>query len=126
MKTARLLLCIDALAALVNGVVMLWLRDAIAAFEQLALQTVVIIGCVNLTYAAYSGTLAFRYLTGRRVPLRAVTVLIVGNAAWAVACMVLGVTLESPLARLHLVFEGLGVGTLAAIEARYLRPAFVQ
>lgn len=71
----------------------------------------------NLLYGSYSLTLA-----SRRRPLPFILLLIAANAAWALFCFFQlwsHAAMANLLGRAHLAFEGLFVGSLAALEWRF-------
>ena len=124
-STAHRILWIDGGAGFVVGLAILVLREWLAALWQFPIALVVTIGVGNLTYAAYSGSLAFRASQGH-IPSRfAVDALIVGNLVWGCVCLVFIATMWNTG-----TFFGLGqafiecmvVVFLALFELRLVRP----
>jgi hypothetical protein len=120
------LLRVDAGGALLAGLVVVPFAAPIAALHGLPTEVVRGVGLVNLAYAAYGGRLAWGLSRGRAPSRRAVLGLIVGNAAWPCVCVAIALTYRAvmgPTGFAHVLGEGLYVGTLAALERRWLLPA---
>lgn len=125
-RTVRQILWFDGGGGLIAGAVTLALVDWLATLYQFAPGLVLFIAAANLLYGAYSTTLARRAGRGQWPSRRAVDVLIVANAAWAVVC--LGLLLAtwrsaSAFGSIHVALEGGYLAALAAYEWRVLRPA---
>lgn len=89
------------------------------------LSLVTLIGCANLAYGSYSGTLAVRAWYQRAPSRRAVDLLIAANLAWTVVCaaLVLATFRSASVFGLgHVILEGLFVAWLAFAERRLVRP----
>jgi hypothetical protein len=112
-------LWIDGLAALSAGIVVLALREVLARLYLLPTGLTTIIAIVNLSYSAFSLTLAARPRSAR--PLALVASLAAANGVWACACAFLVIrcwNVASVLGLAHIAFEGVFVSTLATIEWR--------
>lgn len=116
---ARNILWIDSFAAMLAGVLVLvlssWLSDLYAISQHLLL----FIGVVNLVYGFYSFSLAIRTKRDRRL----LKLFIAANATWALICIVLAIGHGGSMTlfgHIHLYAEALFVGTLAALEWRWL------
>lgn len=119
------LLRVDAGAALVAGLVVLAAAEWLAALHGLPQGLVRALGFVNLAYATYSGRLAWRLARGIAPSRRAVLGLVVGNAAWAVACVAIAATHHAAMGAsgfVHVLGEGAFVAGLAALERRWVWP----
>lgn len=125
-RCARTILWVDGGAAFVAGLLGLVLRDWLAGLYGFPLALVLFIAAANLVYASYSGSLAvLASSSGRRVPRRAIDVLVAGNSAWAVVCVgiVVGTfRFASPIGIAIVALEGCFVAALAVAEFRLLRP----
>ncbi len=111
----RNVLWIDCVAAALAGAVMLALSGWLSALYALPREFLIGVGVVNWLYAPFFFSLAVR----SRRPRRLVTLLVVGNATWAVLCFLAAVGLAptaSPFGLAHLIGEGLFVGGLARVE----------
>lgn len=119
------ILMLDGGAAASAGLGVLVLRGFLSRLHGFPLPLVTFLGCVNLAYACYSGSLAWRAVRGRRPSRRAIDVLIAANLAWALVCVAMVVRMR-PSATIfglaHVVFEGAFVVSLAYLEARWVRP----
>ncbi len=124
-RRAIRILTFDGSGGLVAGALVMALREPIAGFYGLSLGVVTVVALANLTYGAYSSTLALRALRGTLPSRRAVSVLIVANACWTIVCLGILVATRASAAifgQLHIGLEGLYVLGLAGVEARYVRP----
>ena len=122
---ARALLWADGLAGASVGVLVLLLHSWFAALYGLSAPLVLGLGAANLAYGSYSSTLAVRMRLGHPPSRRAVVALVVANAAWAVACVVLAVVLRERATAIGtsvLVIEAVFVGGLAMLERRFVLP----
>jgi hypothetical protein len=113
------LLWIDALAALVAGLLTFALVSLLQRLYGLPESIIHFVGFVNLAYAAYSLSVARAV---KRSRLR-VKVLAWGNLAWAPVCALLAIAFADTatwLGLAMLLFEGAFVATLGVLELRYL------
>ncbi len=120
------LLWFDSLPAVVAGVGVLALRGPLAELHGLPVGLLTVMGVVNLLYASYSGTLAARASAGRPPPRAAVDLLIAANLAWTVVCVGIAAATWRTAAwtgTAQVLGEGVWVASLAAAEARWVRPA---
>lgn len=113
----RDLLWVDSRAALAVGAGMFVLSGWLSAWFGLPRELLWVMGAANVGYGLYSG-----WLFTRRVrPRGAIAALVVANASWAMGCLVAAVHF-APVATvfgvIHLVGEGLIVGSLAVLEWR--------
>jgi len=111
---------IDAGSALTAGVVVLLLRHLLADWYGLPVAFLTVMGAVNLAYAAPG--LILGWLRPR--PAGLLSVLIAANLAWGVVCAILAAVLlerATVFGLAHLVFEGLYVAGLGALEWRHRR-----
>ncbi len=111
------ILWVDSLAGLGVGLLVLSLSSWLAELYGFTPSLVVFLGCANLLYGTYSGSLAIR--AARRRPW--VLALIAANATWAALCISLAVVLAGsarPLGIAVLLLEALFVGGLASLEWR--------
>ncbi len=100
------------------GVFFLALHRVLAGLYGLPASLLLAMGLANLSYAAYSLSLASR----PRRSLVWIQILVLANAAWATVCLILfGMQAGSagPLGLAHLAMEACFVGTLAALEWRW-------
>lgn len=113
----RDLLWVDSRAGLMVGAVMFAVTGWLSQFLGLPRELLWVMGAANVGYGLYSGWL----FTRRHRPRGAIVALVAANAAWALGCFVAAVHF-APVATvfgvLHLVGEGLIVGSLAALEWR--------
>ena len=119
------MLCADGAAAAIVGLLVLALHDWLAQLFRFPQALVLTMGIVNLAYASYSGTLAVRALGGRPPGRAAINLLIGGNLAWTVVCMITAILTwrtASVFGHAQLVLEGIFVAALAALEHRLVRP----
>lgn len=122
---AQLILRIDGGAALCAGLATLALHVWLARLHGFAAQLVLLIGLVNVLYAVYSGTLAWRAARGHAPRRVAVDCLVLGNLTWTAVCA--GIvfcqwrTANWP-GLAHVALEGLFVAALALLELRFVRP----
>jgi hypothetical protein len=106
----------DALSA---GIFVLALRGVLARLYVLPIELVTIIALVNLSYSAFSLTLAARTRSAR--PLALVVSLAAANGFWACVCTFLVIrcwNVATFLGLAHIAFEGVFVLALATIEWR--------
>ncbi len=119
------MLWVDSGAGATAGILVLLLHSWLVELHQLPASWVWLIGAANLGYACYSGSLALRASTARRVPRVAVDGLILANFTWTFVCagMLLGHwSRVSSWGIAHLLGEGAFVAALAALELRVVRP----
>ncbi len=112
------LLWFDSLAGLSVGVAVLALASWLSELYGLPGSVVLFVGCANLVYGSYSGSLAIRERRGRRWILA----LVFANASWAVFCVGLSIWFAAsarPLGIAVLLLEALFVGGLAGLEWRF-------
>jgi len=115
--TLTRLLTIDSVGGLVAGVIVLVFSAWLSEVHALPRHLLLAIGVANLTYGSYSGLLARKALRSDAL----LVALILANATWAIVCFVAAVLLvesASPFGLVHLIGEGLVVGTLAGLEWR--------
>jgi hypothetical protein len=115
----RQLLWIDCLAGALVGSLVLALTASrhLQPFTGLPDAVLYLVGWANLSYASYACSLALR----RRWPPDAIRLLIVANAGWACACLLLAALLArgaAPLGLAYLLAEAVFVAGLAWLEAR--------
>jgi len=111
------LLWVDGIGGAVAGVVVLLAYGWLSAWYNLPRELLFGIGVANLSYGAYSLTLASR----KRRPKPLILFLIAANLTWAGLCFWWAVRFAesaSWLGLTHLVAEGLYVGGLAILEWR--------
>ncbi len=109
------LLWIDCMAAALAGGFVLLLAPWLAQLHGLPPGLLTFIGIANLLYGCYSFSLAVR---GRR-PQALITLLVVANGAWSLACMGMAAHFSATatwFGMVHLAGEALFVGGLAACE----------
>ena len=124
-RRARVLLWTDGIAGASVGVVVLVLHRWMAVLYGLPSALVLGMGAANLAYGCYSSTLAVRMHRGHPPARAAILTLVVANAAWAVACVVLAIVVRERATLIGtavLVFEAVVVGGLALLERRHLLP----
>lgn len=112
------ILWVDSLGGLVVGGVVLALSEWLATLYGLPHGLMVLMGCANVAYGCYSGSLVLR----KRRPRVWIVALVFANAAWAVVCVILIVRFAEtaqPLGLVVLALEALFVGGLAAVEWRF-------
>lgn len=115
----RQVLWIDSRAGLAVGIGMLALAPWLSGLYRLPIAFVLAVAVANVAYGTYSYSLWRRPAVSRR----ALLVLAAANATWAVACFVAAAAVSptaSALGVATLLFEGVFVGALAAIEWRRL------
>ncbi len=114
----RRLLWIDAMSGLTAGVIVLALCRWLSLCYGLPWKFIMFMGVVNLTYGCYS-----LWLARLRVrPMVWVALLPVANAAWTIACFGFAGFFSQTanvLGLVHLMGEGVYVGTLASLEWRW-------
>ena len=123
-QVARRILAFDCGAACVAGLVVVSLHKWLATVYGLPQELVRAMGVVNLLYACYSGSLAWRVNHRGNVSRSAVEVLVTGNFGWTLICgaiIVLHFSGLNPLGVALVSGEALFVGALAAVEARFVR-----
>jgi hypothetical protein len=121
----RQLLWCDCTAAAVNGTVLLVLSGLIAPLLGLPRALVVFNGLVNVTYGAFSFSLARQ----PSPPLGRVRALVAANLGWVAVCVVMAMYFARPgswLGAGYLLTEGFLVGLLATVEARTLKAGGVR
>jgi hypothetical protein len=100
------------------GVRVLSLSPWLSTWYAIPQRLLVLMGVANLTYGAFSFSLARRRVRPRGL----LVTLVVANAAWGVLCLLataLLVRRASAFGVASLVLEGLFVGGLAALEWRW-------
>ncbi len=112
------LLWIDSRGGLFVGALVVPLAGVLSRVYAIPYHIVLVMGIANLAYGTYS------YLLERRAqrPRAMILALIAANAAWALLCAGAAIAFlgeATPLGLALLVFEGLYVGGLAALEFRY-------
>lgn len=119
---------IDSAAGFTAGLLSAAFHMQIAALHGWRPELVLFFSAANALYGLYSGTLAVLAGLGRRV-WKAVRVLALMNALWAVHCL-LQILLLSDISSwtgmAHLGFEAVFVALLAWIEVQYVVPALQQ
>jgi len=124
-RRARTILWLDGGAGGFVGLLMLALCDQLVWLYQLPRTVVIFIAAANLTYAAYSVSLATLASLNRPLARGAIDVLLGANLAWAVVCLAMiieTVGYASIFGLAHVALEGFFVATLAASEYRLVRP----
>lgn len=109
------ILWVDCLAAFVTGTLIILLSGWLSPLYGLPVALVIGHGLVHLAYGSYSFSLAVR----KARPLALILVLVFANATWAILCFAFGAVFFSSASIFsvgHFLFEGLFVGSLAAIE----------
>lgn len=122
---ARRLLWLDSLGALGAGALVLTLAAPIAALDGLPHGVVLTSGLANVGYGAYSGSLAAVATQRGTAPRAGVLLLVAANLAWTLVCVVVLArhgSASTMLGWLHIGGEGLYVGALALLEARWVLP----
>lgn len=112
------LLRIDCTGALFVGVAVFALHFWLAKLYALPAELFLAFGVVNLLYGSFSASLSF---FPHRRTLPRITTLALANMAWAPVCFFTAFHFfgtASPFGLVHLVGEGLYVGTLGAFEWR--------
>ena len=115
MGAVKNLLWIDCIAAALAGSAVLLLVPWLGPLYGLPPGLLQFIGIANLLYGGYSLSLALR----RRRPQALITVLVVANGVWALACVGMAAHFSATATWLglgHLVGEAIFVGGLAACE----------
>lgn len=114
----RNFLWVDGLAGAIAGVLMLALSGVLASFYDLPQKLLIFNGIVNLIYGSYSINLARRATRS----MGWIHFLIAANSFWVLVCFALAAYFyptANIFGMIHLVGEGLFVGTLAALEWRW-------
>lgn len=112
------LLWVDCLAGALVGALLLLLRGWLSELYRLPQELLFFMGMANLTYAAYSLSLAVR----RTRPRPLILLLVFANMMWAVACLwwvSVFVGTASFFGLAQLAGEALFVGGLAVLEWRW-------
>ena len=118
MDWRRNLLWADCSAGAIVGVAMLLLSGLLSAWYQVPYDFLIFMGIVNLTYAAYSFSLARR----SERPMLLIQLLAVANMVWGLLCFRWAVVFSDTASFFgvaHFVLEGIFVGGLGAIEWRW-------
>lgn len=118
MPKAHLLLWIVCVAALFAGTCVVLFHKLLSHIYVLPEQLVLFIGLVNLAYGAYSLSL----LRPGRATISSISLLVVANLGWTLACAALAAWFNSSASWLGialLVAEGAFVALLALFEWRY-------
>ena len=111
-------LWIDATAAALAGVVVLFVSGWLSGWYGLPQELLISIGVVNLVYASYSSSLAMRM----RRPKALILFLVSANLLWSVVCVVLALIYRDTATLFglaHLLGEALFVGGLGGLEWRW-------
>ena len=111
-------LWIDATAAALAGVVVLFVSGWLSGWYGLPQELLISIGVVNLVYASYSGSLAMRM----RRPKALILFLVSANLLWSVVCVILALIYRDTATLFglaHLLGEALFVGGLGGLEWRW-------
>ncbi len=111
-------LWIDATAAALAGVVVLFVSGWLSGWYGLPQELLISIGVVNLVYASYSGSLAMR----TRRPKSLILFLVSANLLWSVVCVILALIYRDTATLFglaHLLGEALFVGGLGGLEWRW-------
>ena len=119
--TAHRLLWIDSRAGLTVGAFVLLLSPWLPTLYGMPRGLVLAMSAANLAYGIFSGAL----LRMPERPRALIVTLVTANAAWALACFVTASLLAGSATILGLgtlLFEGVFVGGLAAIEWQVLLP----
>ncbi|CCN71173.1 conserved hypothetical protein [Vibrio nigripulchritudo SFn118] len=109
------ILWLDGGAALVVGTAVVLLQDFLVKLYQMPSDLVLFLGIANLTYAAYSLTLASR----EQKHLNAIRILVTGNAIWVFACLIIiynQIPSASIIGLLFVASEAVFVAALAYFE----------
>ena len=111
-------LWIDATAAALAGVVVLFVSGWLSGWYGLPQELLISIGVVNLVYASYSSSLAMRM----RRPKALILLLVSANLLWSVVCVILALIYRDTATLFglaHLLGEALFVGGLGGLEWRW-------
>jgi hypothetical protein len=125
-RFAKRVLWLDSSAAAIAGLLMFALRDWLTVLYALPASLLLVMSIVNVCYAAYSGTLAFRALRGARVSARWISLLVMANAGWSVVCVGLAIRYRATASMFglgQLLLEAAFVRALAWCEWTYVRPS---
>ena len=109
------LLWVDCIGGLVVGFVVLVFCQLISSWENLPLETVVLMGAANLAYGVYS----LFVTTRKKRPLILVKMLAIANITWLLVCVVIAViywSQISPIGFVHVIGEGIFVASLGFVE----------
>jgi hypothetical protein len=118
MINPKQLLWIDGLAGLSVGILVVALHSWLASLYGLPPRLLLFTGIVNILYGCYSTPLAFR----QQRPMAMIRFLVFANVSWTLVCFVLSGLHWSHagiLGLVHLIGEGIFVGTLAAQEWKW-------
>jgi hypothetical protein len=119
------ILAFDAIGGLAAGTITLLAEPLLTSWYSWPAGLVAFFGWANIGYGCYSGILCLSMASGARLPPWTVQLLILANSVWALHCVLrIGVLAGSAsmLGISKLAFEGLWVGTLAPVEARFVLP----
>ena len=125
MKRALNILALDSIGGLLAGAVTVLAAPRLTDYYGWPEGQALCFGWVNLSYGCYSGTLALYLRRKARLSRWAVIALIAANGAWTLQCFTRAWLLwesASPLGIGQLLLEGLWVGALAYVEARFVLP----
>jgi hypothetical protein len=114
------LLWFDSAAAVTSGLISLFVGGWMARWFHFPRSLLTILACISVTYALYSGTLA--YLRSRSRSL--LIILVMANVAYAVWCCFLIANFRDTANILgigYLALEALFVATLAVVEWQVLQ-----
>lgn len=112
------LLWADSIAGLSVGILVLALAGWLSELYGLPERLVVFVGCANVVFGSYSGSLAVRARRTRKWIL----FLVMANASWALFCIALSIQFADSARLLGvaaLMLEALFVGILAGLEWRF-------
>jgi hypothetical protein len=119
-SSLKKLIWIDAIAALLSGVVVFMIRPLLADFLRIPLSLLTTLSIISLCYACYSSYLARHKIK----PVALVRILIGANALYALACVIIVMLLYGKmnvLGTVYLLLESAFVAGLAILEQRALR-----
>lgn len=116
---------IDSGAALIAGLVLLFIPIPFATWYSLTDEVFLFTGIVNLVYGFYSGTLVLMLVL--RIPFKKflIDLLITANFSWAMVCIGIIVwnwSVINGFGIAHMGFEGCFVVLLAMFEFYFVRP----
>ncbi|WP_087024016.1 hypothetical protein [Thaumasiovibrio subtropicus] len=112
------ILWVDGIAAMTAGLLVLILSEWLEGLYRLPLAVIYVLVVANLSYAAYSLSLAYR----RSPSLAAIQLLVFGNLLWSVICVVILVYYREMISIWGFLFvtgEALFVCFLAGFEWRW-------
>lgn len=122
-QSQRALLWVDGSAGATVGILVVAFRGWLAELQGFPANLALFMGLANLAYAGSSTTLAALATGGRTPSRRAIWLLVIANAGWALVCGVILATtwtFATTFGRALVTFEGLFVGSLAFVEHRVL------